>query len=90
MQNLYQLRKECDRDSTLNYKIHILFYVDNSWTVGLTPVKLSIVKVQKHTYKFIWIMNVFDEALKYGDGSKFWEYVGTNAEPLRVEFCSFE
>jgi hypothetical protein len=31
---------------------------------------------------------LFDEAFKYGDGAKFWGYVGTNAEQLRVEFCN--
>jgi hypothetical protein len=37
----------------------------------------------------MWIIVLFDEAFKYGDGSKFWGYVGTNTEPHYVEFCSF-
>jgi hypothetical protein len=31
---------------------------------------------------FIWIIILFDTVFKYGDGSKFWGYVGINAEPL--------
>jgi hypothetical protein len=39
---------------------------------------------------FIWIIILFDTVfIKYGDGAKFWGYVGTNAEPLRIEFCNF-
>jgi hypothetical protein len=36
----------------------------------------------------IWIIILFQEAFKYGDGVKFLGYVGTNAEPLCVEFCN--
>jgi hypothetical protein len=40
---------------------------------------------------FIWIIILFDAVfiIKYGDGAKFWGYVGINAEPLCVEFCNF-
>jgi hypothetical protein len=38
---------------------------------------------------FIWIIILFDAVFKYGDGAKFWGYVGINAEPLFVEFCNF-
>jgi hypothetical protein len=38
-----------------------------------------------HT-SFIFVIILFDLALKYGDGTKFWGYVGTNVEPLGVEF----
>jgi hypothetical protein len=38
---------------------------------------------------FIWIVVSFDEVFEYGDSAKFWGYVGTNSEPLCVEFCSF-
>jgi hypothetical protein len=31
----------------------------------------------------------FGEALKYCDGSTYSDYVGTNAEPLYIEFCNF-
>jgi hypothetical protein len=34
---------------------------------------------------FIWIIILFDEAFKYGEGAKFWSYIGTKAEPLCVE-----
>jgi hypothetical protein len=30
---------------------------------------------------------LFGEAIKYGDGAKLWGYVGTNTEPLCIEFC---
>jgi hypothetical protein len=32
----------------------------------------------------------FDGDFEYVDGAKFCGYVGTNAEPLSVEFCNFE
>jgi hypothetical protein len=32
---------------------------------------------------------LFDEALKCGDGRKFYNYFGTKAELLYVEFCNF-
>jgi hypothetical protein len=38
----------------------------------------------------IRIIIFFDEALKYGYGAKFWDYVRTNTEPLCVELCNFE
>jgi hypothetical protein len=34
-------------------------------------------------------VNFFDGALEYGSGLKFSSYVGSNAEPLCVEFCNF-
>jgi hypothetical protein len=34
---------------------------------------------------FIWIIILFNAVFKYGDGAKFWGYVGINAEPLCVE-----
>jgi hypothetical protein len=38
---------------------------------------------------FTWIIILFDEVFKYGDDDeKFWSYVGTNAEPLCVEFLN--
>jgi hypothetical protein len=38
---------------------------------------------------FIWIIILFDAVFTYGDGAKFWGYVGINAEPLCAEFCIF-
>jgi hypothetical protein len=32
---------------------------------------------------------LFDEAFKYGDGAKYWCYVGTNTEPPCVEVFNF-
>jgi hypothetical protein len=37
---------------------------------------------------FIWLVILFDEDYKYGDGAKYSSYVGTNTEPLFVEFCA--
>jgi hypothetical protein len=37
---------------------------------------------------FIWITILFNEASKYDDATKFWDYVETNNEPLCVEFCN--
>jgi hypothetical protein len=37
---------------------------------------------------FIWIAILFDEGFKYGDGAKFWGYIGTNAEALCIELCN--
>jgi hypothetical protein len=41
------------------------------------------------TISFIWIIILFEAVFKYGDGEKFWGYVGINTEPLSVEFCNF-
>jgi hypothetical protein len=38
---------------------------------------------------FIWIIILVDAVFKYGDGAKFWRYVGINAEPVCAEFCNF-
>jgi len=52
----------------------------------LCLVHLKIMDIPK---SFIWMIILFDEAFKYGDGAKFWGYVGTNTEPLCVQFCNF-
>jgi hypothetical protein len=46
-------------------------------------------KIMDIPTSFIWIIIFFDEAFEYGGISKFWGYVGTNAELLCVEFCNF-
>jgi hypothetical protein len=38
---------------------------------------------------FIRTIIFFGGAFECGGGSKFWGYVGTNAEALCVEFCNF-
>jgi hypothetical protein len=38
---------------------------------------------------FIWIIIFSDRALEYDKSVKFLGYVGTNTEPLCVEFCNF-
>jgi hypothetical protein len=52
--------------------------------------KLSLVqwKIMNIPTSFIWII-FFHAASEYGNGSKFWGYVGTNAEPFCVQFCNF-
>jgi hypothetical protein len=37
---------------------------------------------------FIWTIIFFDKAFKYGDGTTFWGYVGTNSEPFCWELCN--
>jgi hypothetical protein len=50
-------------------------------------MKFGTVKHNGHTYKFIWIVELFDEAFKCDSGAKLWRYVVTDAELLCVEFC---
>jgi hypothetical protein len=38
---------------------------------------------------FIWIAVLFDEAFKYGGGTKFCGYVETSTEPLSEELRNF-
>jgi hypothetical protein len=71
-------------------EIHILFYVDNSWTLARRQVKFYATKNHRHIYNFIWIVIFFDEAFKYGDDANLWGYVGRTADPFCVEFCNSE
>jgi hypothetical protein len=41
-------------------------------------------KIMEISASFTWITTVSDAPFEYGGGSKFWGYVGTNAEPLCV------
>jgi hypothetical protein len=36
----------------------------------------------------LWVVILFDEAFKCGDGVKFLGYVGTDAVTLCIEFCN--
>jgi hypothetical protein len=38
---------------------------------------------------FISVITLFDGAFKYGDGAKFWGYVGINAELLILYSVTF-
>jgi len=38
---------------------------------------------------FMWIITLVPKAFKQGNFVKFWGYVGTNTETLRVDFCNF-
>jgi hypothetical protein len=76
-------------EGQLKVKIHVLLYGDDSWNVIFRQMKFSAVKVMDITTSFIWIIALFDKAFNCADGVKFWGYVGTNAEPLCVEFSNF-
>jgi hypothetical protein len=39
-------------------------------------------KVMDITASFVWIFIFFHGAFEYGDGAKFWGYVGANSKPL--------
>jgi hypothetical protein len=52
----------------LKFKIHILFYGDNSWTIALRQTKFGTMKDDVHTCSFSWIIIFFDRAFEYGDG----------------------
>jgi hypothetical protein len=54
---------------------HELLHLD-SWSFVLW-------EVMNIPTSFIWIIIFLDRAFEYGGSSKFWGYVGTNAEPLR-------
>jgi hypothetical protein len=52
-------------------------------------MKFGAVKDHGHTYKLYLNKFLFDTIFKYGDGAIFSGYVGTNSEPLCVDFCIF-
>jgi hypothetical protein len=52
----------------------------------LGKLNLEHQKIMDIPTSFKWLV-LFDEAFKCGDGAKFWDYVGTNVEPLCMEFC---
>jgi hypothetical protein len=45
-------------------------------------MKFSFVKEIDIPTIFIWIIILFDEAYKYGDGAKFRGHASANAEPI--------
>jgi hypothetical protein len=49
---------------------------------------LVLQKIKDMPTRFIWIINLFGEALKYGDGAKLLGYFGANVKPLSVEFSN--
>jgi hypothetical protein len=51
-------------------------------------MKFGTAKIMDVHTSFIWLI-LFDEAFKYDDGAKSWGYVGTNTEPVHIEFCNF-
>jgi hypothetical protein len=44
----------------LKVKLHILFYVDSSWTVAVSRMEFGIVEDHGHTYKFYFIHYFFN------------------------------
>jgi hypothetical protein len=67
-------------------KMHILFCGDAPLTVALKRMKFCTVNTDI-SKSCIW--NIFDGVFEYGNDSKFWGYVETNAEQLCTEFCNF-
>jgi hypothetical protein len=64
-----------------------MFCEDNSRNVALKQMKFRTVKHEGHNHKIY--LNYFTKLFEFGDDTEFWVYVGTNAEPLRVEVCDF-
>jgi hypothetical protein len=62
----------------MNIKTHILLHEDNSQIVSLTQMKFGSLKYHGHTYKFYLNDCLFEGTIKYGDGVKSYNYVGTN------------
>lgn len=62
-----------ERGEWLDVKIHILFYLSNSWNLELIVRRTSFgtVKDNGHTYKFYLHNFLFYEASKYGVGANF-------------------
>jgi hypothetical protein len=50
--------------------------------LDLEQMKFSFVKEIDIPTSFIWIIILFDEAFKYGDGAKFRGHASANAEPI--------
>jgi hypothetical protein len=73
------------------WKLKFIFYILNTTHEPLYLDKWSFVwwKIMDIPTTFIWIVIFFDGAFEYGGRSKFWGYIGPNAEPLCVEFCTF-
>jgi hypothetical protein len=46
-------------------------------------------KIKDIPTSFIWIIILFNNAFKYGDGATYWYYVRTTAELFCGEFCNF-
>jgi hypothetical protein len=51
-------------------------------------MKSGTVKDMNTPLSFIWVIILFEETFKCGDGAKFWGYVGADVEALCVEFCN--
>jgi hypothetical protein len=55
---LLEIKKKYEFGGQLKFKIDILFYGDNSWTVALRQTKFVAMKDDGHTYKF-YLNNYF-------------------------------
>jgi hypothetical protein len=74
-----------------NWNVKLTFYFIEVAHEPLYLDKLSLVqrKIMDIPTSFIWTIIFVGGAFKYGGGSKFWGYVGKNAEPLCVVSCNF-
>jgi hypothetical protein len=72
-------------------KLKFTFYLMEKTRELLHLYKWSFVqwKVMDIPTSYIWIVIFSDGAFSYCGFSKFWGYVGPNAEPLCVGFCNF-
>jgi hypothetical protein len=80
--------RKFERGGLLQFKIHILFSGDKSWTF-VKKIKFSELNIVEISTSFIRIVVLFDKTFKYGDRAKLWGYVGKNAKHLCLEFCNF-
>jgi hypothetical protein len=64
-----------------SWKVKFIFYFMQK-TQPLHLDILSTVKDCGHIYEIYMNNFLFDKAFNYGDGTKFYGYVGTNSEPL--------
>jgi hypothetical protein len=81
------LWKKYQCEGRLNFIIHN-FMESTHELFHLEEMYFCKVKEQGHPTSFICIINLFDNTFIYGEGAKFWGYVGTNAE-LSAEFCNY-
>jgi hypothetical protein len=63
--------------------------METSHELLLHLIKWSLVQIMGIAITSVWIIILFDNVYKYGNGAEFWGYVGTNAEPLSVKLCNF-
>jgi hypothetical protein len=73
-------------------KLKFIFYFMATTYEPLNADKWSFVewKIVDVPTSFVWNIIFFNGAFQYGRDSNLWGYVGTNTEPLCLEFCNFK